>query len=748
MQVTKRNGIAEEFDASKINVVVEWACEDIQHAHASEVCVNAELSLYDGIPTSDIHEVIIDSARNLITEDRPEYSKVAARLLIYKLRKEVWGGFTPPKLYDFMCKMTDNGLYDHTILEMYSESEINKLGETIDHNRDDLLEFAGIRQLCDKYLIQNRHTDEIYETPQFVYMVIAMTLFGKYPKSTRMKYVKRAYSYFSRQKINLPTPVMAGVRTPVKSGASCCLMEMGDDLASIGSTTYASLMATSSKYGIGVDMSNIRCKGAPVRGGETIHTGVIPYLKTLENTIKSCKQGGARRGAGTVTFPIFHTEIEDILQLRDNTAVEEKRVAHLDYSITVSKVFWERFLNDEDITLFSYHEAAEVYECFGLPGFDEVYKKYERKTSLQFKKTIPARRLFELLFKQRIEHGRLYIINLDHANEYSPWSGRVTMSNLCLEILHEICKPINDINDPEGEIGICILAATNMLTIGSEAEHEKVCDVIVRMLDELIDYQEYFSKPAEKFAKEKRSIGVGVLNMAAWLAKKGVRYDDEEAPNEVSKFFEQQQYFLMKSSVELAKEKGPCAYSDRSKYAQGILPDKHYKKDINEFVNHTLSCDWVGLSKDIKKYGIRNSTVSAQMPCESSSKTFGATNGIEPPRSTITYVKSKGQTLPCLIPNVRNRNAYTYAFDMENEGYLKCVAALQRWLCMAVSTNVYYRYSDYEDQQLPTQEVIKDTMLAYKWGIKTMYYLNTDDGDKQVQEEDLVEACEGGACSI
>lgn len=740
--VKKRSGSEEIFNPEKINKVIDWACDGIENVSASSIAINAKISIVNKMETTHLHDLLIESAANMISEEQPEYSKVAARLLNYKLRKEVWGGFNAPRLFDHIQMMVDNALYDEAILDTYTKDEINKINEFLHHDRDDIFEYAGLKQLCDKYIMKNVKDGRMFETPQFMYILIAMTLFGNYPQSKRMVYVKRAYSYFSRHKINLPTPIMAGIRSNKRSGASCCLIEVDDDLRSISTTAQAAMLATSDKYGMGIDMSKVRSIGASVRNGETKHTGVIPFLRVMEGSIKSCMQGAARRGSGTVTFTIFHPEILDILKLKDNSAVEEKRVAHLDYLICNSKLFWQRYLNDEYITLMDFHDAPEVYNNFGLDGFDEIYEKMEKR-KFPSKKRVKASELFNTLIKQRQETGRIYILNIDHANKYSPWSGHVTMSNLCVEILQEI-SPIYNINDTDGEIGVCCLAATNMFTLASDQEHEKACDVIVRLLDELIDYQDYFAPSAKKFATEKRSLGVGVINYAAWLARQNLKYSDQQAPNVTSQFFEKQQYYLMKASVQLAKEKGPCKYSDDSMYTTGLLPDSHYKDDIDDFVTHKPSCDWEGLRKDLSLHGIRNATVSAIMPSEASSKISGATNGIEPPRSPIVYMKSKGSTLPCLIPNIKNKEKYTYAFDMGgNDGYIRCAAAIQRWICMGMSTNFYYRAADYPDRQIPREDIISDHLMAYKYGIKSHYYLNTDDGDVQFES-----GCAGGACSI
>ena len=743
--VEKRNGEFKEFDAEKINKILEWACDDLKNVSASSIAVNAELSISDKMKTSDIHDLLIESAANLISEEQPEYSKVAARLLNYKLRKQVWGGFNPPRLIDHINDMVANGYYDDSILEYYSKEELNKVNENIAHDRDDIFEYSGLKQLCDKYLMKDVHTAEIFETPQFVYALIALTLFREYKVSKRMTFVNRAYSYFSRHKINLPTPIMAGIRSKKKSGASCCLIEMADDLDSISTTAQSCMLATAAKYGMGIGMGEIRSINSSIRGGETKHTGVIPFLKCVETSIKSCMQGAARRGSGTINFTIFHPEIMDILKLKDTGMIEEKRVAHLDYCIAISKLFWERYLNGEQITLMNAHDAPEVYKAFGTDKFEEEYLKAEKRR-FPSKKKVKASDLFGTLLKQRQETGRIYLLNIDHANKYSPWSGKVTMTNLCCEVLHEI-SPIYNINDDKGEVGVCVLAATNMLTISSDGEHEKICDVIVRMLDELIDYQEYFAIPAKKFATEKRSLGVGVINYAAWLAAKDLKYYDDEAPDVTSQFFEKQQYYLMKASCNLAKEKGPCKYSDYSDYVNGILPDAHYKTDIDDFVKHELSCDWPKLYADLREHGIRNATLSCIMPSEASARISGATNGIEPPRSAITYMKSKGSTLPCMIPDIKHKDRYTYAFNMKgNEGYIRCAAAIQRWICMAMSTNFYYSVSDYKDKKIPREDIVSDHLLSYKYGIKSHYYLNVDDGDKQFEEHES--SCDAGGCAI
>jgi ribonucleoside-diphosphate reductase alpha chain len=757
ISVTKRNGSQEPFNIDKIHRIIEWAIQDLNGVSLSDVEINAKLSIKQGVSSRDIHEVLIESAANLISLKAPNYQYVAGRLLNYQLRKDVWGGKNAPKLLEFIRHgIKTTKVYEPALLEWYSEAEINKLDETIAHDRDFDFTYAGIRQLCDKYLLQNRVTKQVYETPQFAYMLIAMTLFHRYPKEKRLEYVKRAYGYFSRHKINLPTPIMAGVRTTMRSFASCCLVDVGDSMDSIFASVSAVGHATAKRYGIGINMGRMRAINTPIRGGDVVHTGVIPFLKVFESTAKSCQQGGLRGGGGTVTFPIWHYEIEDILQLKNNAGTDENRVRKLDYSISFSRLFYDRFINDQEITLFSPHEVPELYAAFGLPEFDDLYVKAEKNRNIKYRKTVSAQKLFSLKTKEHIETGRIYTLNIDHANQHSPWLDKVDMGNLCQEVLHPTV-PLQSLDDPSGEIGVCILAAINWLEIQSEAEMEKVCDVIVRMLDELIDYQEYFAPAAHSFASQRRSLGVGVTNLAAFLAKHEMAYSDRKAPNLVDEWMERQQYYLLLASSTLAREKGACAKFGRTKYSQGIFPQDTYKKEVDAVVTRKPSMDWEGLKALVAKHGLRHSTLTAHMPVESSSVIQNATNGIEPPRGLLSYKGSKARRVPFLVPHADKwRNRYTFAFDMkDNTGYLHIVAALQKWTDMAISVNLYYNYP------LDDTQVIRDTLLHYKLGGKTIYYINTNDGNKQdvvevteetkrvdVSASEEESGCLGGACVL
>jgi len=756
--IKKRNGKLESFNADKINKVLQWATEGIKGVSFEEVAMNAHLNFFNNMTSNDIHTMLIEAASNLITEEKSNYQFVASRLLNYRLRKEVWGGKNPPKLYDIVKSNIDQSVYDNDILNWYTKDEFNKLDEYLKHSRDFSFSYAGIKQLCDKYLVQNRSIKKIYETPQFAYMLIAMTFFKDY-KERRMSLIKKAYNYFSKHKINLPTPIMAGVRTPMKSYASCSLFTVSDTLKSIFSNNSAVGFATASRYGIGLNLSRLRATNSPIRNGEVIHTGPIPFAKTFESTVKSCHQNGIRGGSATVNFSWFHYDIMDILVLKNNAGTDDNRVRKLDYCIGLDKVIFERFLKNQDVTLFSYHECPELWDNFGFDNFKEMYEEAENNKNIKFKKKISARELMMLLAKERLETGRIYTMHVDHANSHGSWFDQVDTSNLCLEVNHPLTA-IDDVNDPNGEIGVCILAAVNWLEIKDENEMKNVCEVIVRMLDSLIEHQNYFVPAAENFAKKRRSLGVGVSNLAALLAKEGIKYWDKAAPNIVAKWMEMQSYYLIDASVEMAKELGVCEKFDRSKFSKAILPIDTYKKDTDEFITEPLNMDWEGLRNKIKEHGMRHSTLTACMPVESSSVIQSSTNGIEPPRSLISYKGSKSNILPVVVPSIEKfKQNYTFAFDMpDNEGYLKVAAAIQKFTDMSISTNTYYVPSRYPNNKVPVQEIIKDMLLSYKYGIKNLYYANTDDGDKQsVMSTDTTESnnpiteettCAGGACAL
>jgi ribonucleoside-diphosphate reductase alpha chain len=748
ISVKKRNGKLEKFNIEKINKVISWATENIAGVSLSEIEINTNLNMVDNISTKEIHQVLIESAANLISLEKPNYQFVAGRLLNYQLRKDVWGGRHAPRLIDVIFSGLRKQIYDKVILEKYTEDEINKIGEFVDHDRDFLFTYAGIKQLCDKYLVKNRVTDVIYETPQFAYILIAAYAFINYPKETRLEYVRRFYNAISKHKINLPTPIMAGVRTNSKSYASCCLIGVDDNKESITASGTAVSIATASRCGIGIDISKIRAIGAPVNNGEVVHTGVIPFLKIFEASVKAWQQNGLRGGSATTNIQWWHYEIEDVVVLKNNAGTDDNRVRKLDYTVGMSKLFYDRVLKDEQITLFSPHEVPELYEAWGTSKFDKVYRECEENKKIKFKKKISARKLFGLIVKERVETGRIYILNVDTANEHGAWLDKITMSNLCTEVIHPTI-PLNDYNDPEAEIGMCILSAINMLEIRDWKDLEKTCDLVVRFLEEIIDVQFYFNKAAANFAKKRRSLGIGITNFAAFLAKNEKKYSDKSALTLVDEWMEHFQYYLLKSSLSLAKEKGKCEKFDRCKYAKGILPIDTYKKKVDELVKRKLSLDWDILRKEIKEYGLRHSTLSCVMPCESSSVIQCSTNGIEPVRSLITYKTSKMGKLPVLVPGIgKYESNYQLAFSFENNtDIININAVIQKYLDMAISTNIYYNYIHYPNNVLPDSKVMKEIMYAYSMGLISLYYNNTDDGDKE-QSMNKESDCSSGACKL
>ena len=726
--VVKRNGSVESLDLNKLHLMVEEACKDLAGVSASQVEMQSGIQFYDGITTGEVQEILIRSASDLIDLEHPNYQFVAARLLLFAVRKQLFGRMHEcPTVLEHTQKCVELGIYDAEILDLYDAEEFEKLQSFIDHSRDYLFTYAGLRQVVDKYLVQDRSSGAVYETPQFMYLLIAATIFSKYPKETRLDYVKKYYDAISKHKINIPTPIMAGVRTPLRQYASCVLVDVDDTLDSIFSSDMAIGRYVAQRAGIGINAGRIRGINAKIRGGEVQHTGVVPFLKKFEATVRCCTQNGIRGGSATVHFPIWHQEISDILVLKNNKGTEDNRVRKLDYSIQISKIFYERFIQNGEITLFSPHDVPGLYDAFGTDQFDELYVQYENNSSIP-SKTIGAQELFLDLLKERAETGRLYIMNIDHCNSHSSFMDKVEMSNLCQEITLPT-KPIQHIDDPNGEIALCILSAINIGKIKNHEDLEVLCDLTIRSLDELIDFQGYPVRAAEIATRARRSLGVGYIGLAHFLAKHGCKYDDQNAWQLVHDLSESFQYYLIKATVNLAKEKGACEYSHRTKYGQGILPIDTYKKDVDELVNPTLQHDWEALREEVKQYGVRNSTLSAQMPSESSSVVSNATNGIEPPRGYLSVKKSKKGPLKQIVPQFHTlKNNYTLLWDMpSNRGYINIVAVMQKFFDQAISGNWSYNPENYENNEVPVSVMAQDLLTTYKYGWKTSYYQNTYD---------------------
>lgn len=755
MNVAKRNGETEPLDLEKIHRVITWAAEGLENVSVSEVELRSHIQFYDGMKTSDIHETIIKSAADLISESAPDYQHLAARLAIFHLRKKAFDRFTPPTLFEHVNKMVRNRLYDPQILDDYTKAEFDELDNYIQHDRDMNFSYAAVKQLEGKYLVQNRVTGKIYESPQFIYMLIPMSLFAHYPNDaesgkTRLDYVKRFYDAASNFKLSLPTPIMSGVRTPTRQFSSCVLIECGDSLDSINATSSSIVKYVSQRAGIGVNVGQIRALGSEIRGGEAYHTGMIPFIKHFQTAVKSCSQGGVRGGAATLFYPIWHLEVESLIVLKNNRGVEENRARHLDYGVQVNKLMYQRMIEGGNITLFSPSDVPGLYDAFfeDQEEFERLYKIYEADESIR-KKTMKAVDLFTQVAQERAQTGRIYIQNVDHSNTHSsfdPKKAPIHQSNLCLEITLPT-HPLNSADDPDGEIALCTLSAFNLGAIENLDELEDLSDLIVRALDSLLDYQDYPVEAARKASMGRRTLGVGVTNLAYYLAKNHVKYSDGSANNLVHKAFEAIQYYLLTASLNLAKEFGKCDFFDDTKYAQGILPIDTYKKELDEFCSEPLHYDWEKLRSDIEQHGLRNSTMTALMPCETSSQITNSTNGIEPPRGYVSVKASKDGILKQVVPGFKEfRDQYELLWQIpDNKGYLQLVGIMQKFVDQAISANTNYDPAKFEDGRVPIKLVLQDLLYAYKAGLKTLYYHNTRDGADDAHEDD---GCAGGACKL
>ncbi|WP_305855979.1 class 1a ribonucleoside-diphosphate reductase subunit alpha [Balneatrix alpica] len=752
IQVTKRDGRTEAIDLEKIHRVVTWAAEGLENVSVSQVELKAHLQFFDGIRTQDIHETLIKAAADLISEDAPDYQYLAARLAIFHLRKKAFGQFEPPRLYDHVVKLVESKRYDQHLLLDYSEAEFDELDQHLDHWRDMNFSYAAVKQLEGKYLVQNRVTGAIYESPQQLYMLVAACLFANYPKATRLDYVKRFYDACSLFKLSLPTPIMSGVRTPTRQFSSCVLIECDDSLDSINATAGAIVKYVSQRAGIGVNMGNIRALGSPIRGGEAFHTGMIPFVKHIQTAVKSCSQGGVRGGAATVFYPIWHLEVESLLVLKNNRGVEENRARHVDHAFQFNRLMYQRLIKGENITLFSPSDVPGLYTAFfaDQEEFERLYVKYEQDSSIR-KKTLKAVDLFSMFAQERAQTGRIYLQNVDHCNTrsaFNPAKAPVRQSNLCMEITLPT-KPLQDIRDEQAEIALCTLSAFNLGALESLDELEGLAQLIVRALDSLLDYQDYPLPAAEIASKRRRTLGVGVTNFAYYLAKHGVRYSDGSANGLTHRTFEAIQYYLLKASNELAREQGACEAFADTHYAEGLLPIDTYKKDIDGVCAEPLQLDWDGLRQAILTHGLRNSTLTAIMPCETSSQITNSTNGIEPPRGFVSVKASKDGILKQVVPEYeRLKHQYELLWRIpSNDGYLQLVGIMQKFVDQSISANTNYDPARYEGEKVPMKLLLKDLLTAYKLGVKTLYYHNTRDGAKDDQGEDMG-GCEGGACKL
>ena len=756
LSVSKRDGRKEPLDLDKIHRVIEWAAEGLNNVSVSQVELKSHIQFYDGIRTKDIHETIIKAAADQISKESPDYQYLAARLAVFHLRKKAYGQFEPPRLFDHVTNMVEQKRYDAHLLVDYTEQELDELDAYLDHSRDLNFSYAAVKQLEGKYLVQNRVTGEIYESAQFLYILVAASLFSDYPRDTRIDYIKRFYDAVSLFKISLPTPIMSGVRTPTRQFSSCVLIECGDSLDSINATSSAIVKYVSQRAGIGINAGRIRALGSPIRNGEAYHTGCIPFYKHFQTAVKSCSQGGVRGGAATLFYPLWHLEVENLLVLKNNRGVDDNRVRHLDYGVQFNKLMYSRLIKDDYITLFSPSDVPGLYDAFfeDQDEFDALYVKYEQDESIR-KKRIKAIELFSMFAQERASTGRIYLQNVDHCNTHSPFISKVApirQSNLCLEIALPT-KPLSNVNDEEGEIALCTLSAFNLGAIESLDELEELAELAVRALDNLLDFQDYPVPAAKNATMGRRTLGIGVINYAYYLAKNGKRYSDGSANALTHKTFEAIQYYLMKASNELAKERGACPKFNETTYSQGIMPTDTYKRDLDKICDEPLHLDWDALRASIKEHGMRNSTLSALMPSETSSQISNATNGIEPPRGHISVKASKDGILKQVVPEYeRLKDSYELLWDIpSNDGYLQLVGIMQKFIDQTISANTNYDPNKYEGGRVPMKVLLKDLLGAYKLGVKTLYYHNTRDGASDAQEdapEVEDDDCAGGACKI
>ena len=746
--IKKRDGREELLDIEKMRKVIRWAIDGIDNVSLSQIEMKSRIQFADKMKSEDIQKILIKTAADLISKDTPNYSIVAARLNMFDLRKRAYGQFDPPKLYDHVVKMVKLGKYDKKLLEYYTEEEFNEMDKFIDHSRDLYFHYAAVKQLEGKYLVQNRTTGEVYESPQMAYILISAIFFQRYSKDKRLGLVKEFYDYLSTGVISLPTPIMGGLRTPTRQFSSCVLIECGDTLNSINATASAIVKYVSQRAGIGINAGAIRALVSPIRGGEAFHTGCIPFYKYFQSAVKSCSQGGLRGGAATLYYPIWHYEFPELIVLKNNRGVEDNRVRHMDYGVQISKLFYERLIKGENITLFSPSEVPELYKTFFTNPikFEELYVKAENNPKIR-KRVIKAVDIFSSIMQERASTGRIYIQNIDHCNTHSafnPELAPIKQSNLCAEITLPT-KPLNNISDQNGEIALCTLSAINLGKIDRLGDMERPLELIVRALDELLDYQDYPVKAAEVWGLARRSLGVGVINYAYYLAKNGAKYGDEKGLELTHETFEAFQYYLLKASNKLAKEVGKCKAFDQTTYSQGILPIDTYKKDLDQVCNIKLLYDWENLRKEIKEHGLRNSTLSAIAPTETSSQVSNATNGIEPPRDFISIKASKDGILKQVVPEYeRLKDNYQLLWSIkDNKSILNSVAVMQKFVDQTISTNTNYDPKNYEGEKVPMKLLLSDLLYAYKMGIKTFYYHNTRDGasDKQEDIEDECTSC-------
>lgn len=767
LHVTKRDGSSEINTPEKINRKLAAACEGIPGVSASMVAMKARIQMYNGMKTSKITDLLIESAINLVIGGNHGYQLVAGRLMMFDIRKQAYGAEEAPKLYHHIKRLTEIKLYDKSILENYTEEEINQVEKYIDHSKDLHMSLNAVQQLSGKYLVKHRVTKKIYESPQMAFMVQGLAAAVDLPKSQRIAFARRHYEQTSSYDISMPTPIMAGLRTKLRQFSSCVKIDIGDSIPEIAAAKSATLLYVSQRAGLGINVGQMRGIGSIIDEGRAVHTGLVPFIRSFQNVIGSCSQGGIRKGSATLFFPAWHYEMESLIVLKNNKGVEENRARHLDYAVQLNGYLYNRLLTEGEITLFSPNDVPGLYDAFfaDQKKFVELYQQYENDINIR-KKSIPAESFFRIFGLERNNTGRIYVMNVDHCNTHSSFDESIApihQSNLCMEITLPT-KPIQNTILDSGEIALCTLAGVNSGTIDKLEDLEERCYHTVELLDTLLDYQHYPVAAAEKSTKYRRPLGVGIINIAYYLAKNGVKYSDGSANKLIHQLMEAFQFYLLKASCRLAKERGPCPGFHETKYAKGLLPIDTYCKGLDAVYKTELLCDWEGLREDILTYGLRNSTLSALMPAETSASIANATNGFEPIRDLMT-IKSNGDGMMIqVVPEAeRLADQYETAYDMpSNKGYLTLVGIAQKFVDQAISANTYYAPERYENNMLPLQEVIDDMLYAHSIGVKTLYYQNTkvkeeEGGDDNAANDSSEEApvaieyeegCGSGGCTL
>ena len=748
IQVTKRSGVRAPLAIEKWQAQISKVCAGIADVSQSMIEIKAQPHFYDGISTREIDEITLRAIVDLIdVEANPDlghvnYQYVAGKQRVSMLRKDVYGDYAPPKLYEIVKTNIATGLYTPELLDWYTEDEWDKMDEFIDHLKDEEYSYAAVEQLIEKYLVRNRATKQIYETPQVRYIVAAATVFHKEEHSQRLKFIKEYYNAASDGLFTLATPVLAGLGTPTKQFSSCVLIRSDDDLNSIFASGEMMAKYASKRAGIGLEIGRLRPLGSPIRGGEIMHTGMIPFLKKWFGDLRSCSQGGIRNASATVFYPIWHHQFDDLIVLKNNQGTEESRVRHMDYGVVLSAFFWRRFKNKENITFFDPNEVPDLYEAFykDTKLFEELYVKYEKKAGLR-KKVMSAEEVFKGgILKERTDTGRIYLVFIDNVMNQGPFDPEyhtIYQSNLCCEILLPT-KPFKRLDDEEGRIALCTLGSINWGAFRNPEDMRRACRILQRSLCNILDYQDFLSIQSQLSNDEIQPLGIGITNLAYWHAKRGMQYGESDALAEVKSWMEHQAFYLTEATVELAKERGACLHSERTRYGQGIFPWELRANGVNELADFTPELDWEPLRAEMKQYGVRNATLMAIAPVESSSVVINSTNGIEMPMSLISTKESKAGSFTQVVPEYhRLKNKYQLMWEQKDcTGYLKTAAVLAAYVDQSISTNTFYNPAHWADRKVPTTLIAKNLMQAHMWGIKTFYYsLVNKQGSKMKAEE-------------